>query len=240
MKDNPRSCEISLSYKWHDRPLRDLEIIVNNFYDLKYYALDIGANHGMRSFYALSLGRPVILFEPNRSLNDFTSSLFNKNGFKNFKLENLCISDSINELDFYISENTYESSLIEFKNHAKKIKVKCTSIDQYMSCQKLSIIPKIIKIDVEGLEYEVIKGAKDLILSHEPSIFVEILPDSKNRNYTMNELFRLGYSCVALKNGIRSKYIELNNKNNFELSKKCTNYFFTKENSILELIHLSK
>ncbi|MCI0716194.1 MAG: FkbM family methyltransferase [Chlorobi bacterium] len=236
--DNPRSFEYSLSYKWHDRPLRDVEIIFNNYYPRHYYYLDIGANYGLRSIYALSIGRPVILFEPNCSINNFTTQIFKINNFNNFKLENLCISDKTGEVEFYLSENTYESSLYKFDYAIKKIKVSSITLDEYFSGLINEIIPRIIKIDVEGAEYEVFKGAEKTIVKYEPTLFIEILKDSTTRNQLMSELFKLKYKCVALKNGLFKNFINLNQSNFEEMSQYCTNYLFTKDSDALKKIKL--
>jgi hypothetical protein len=49
----------------------------------------------------------------------------------------------------------------------------------------------VMKIDVEGLEYHVIKGAKEVILEHKPVIFVEIF--EQNYQKVCDLLSEYGY-----------------------------------------------
>ena len=50
----------------------------------------------------------------------------------------------------------------------------------------------ILKIDVEGFEYEVLKGARNFIKRNNPDIFIEIWDKNKKRDYTFFK--KVGYS----------------------------------------------
>ncbi len=171
-KDYPQSFQFALSYKWHDIGLRIVETKLNNFYDKSHLYIDIGANHGLRSIYSLSIGRPTILFEPNCFLNDFMLNLFISNYFKNFQIESLCISnkEGVEKFYFIYLRAAILSSLIEENalkdensNELREIEVNLESLDEYFRKKSIEYVPKIIKIDVEGHEFEVIQGAKSII-----------------------------------------------------------------------------
>jgi FkbM family methyltransferase len=53
----------------------------------------------------------------------------------------------------------------------KSLTVDCVSIDRY--CKDNSIIPDIIKIDVEGFEIDVLEGAREILKSR-PALFIEV------------------------------------------------------------------
>jgi FkbM family methyltransferase len=52
------------------------------------------------------------------------------------------------------------------------IQVPIVTLDDY--CEKYGVFPDVLKIDVEGFEFEVLKGAKQLILDRRPMIQIEI------------------------------------------------------------------
>ena len=60
-----KSWQLAQSYKWHDIGLKQIEEVLNEIIPIEEVYLDIGANLGVRSLYALSLEKPVYLFEPN-------------------------------------------------------------------------------------------------------------------------------------------------------------------------------
>ena len=67
------------------------------------------------------------------------------------------------------------------------ISTKAIALDSY--CSKLNIKPSFIKLDCEGVEYEIISGSRN-ILKHKPILAVELLRYSE-------------------KSGVRSQIVEL-------------------------------
>lgn len=53
-----------------------------------------------------------------------------------------------------------------------------------------------IKIDVENYEYEVLKGAKDLLVRNKPLIYCELW-DNQNREYALDLLYSIGYESFV-------------------------------------------
>lgn len=234
-KDYPQSFQFALSYKWHEPGLRKIEFLLNNFYDREYLYLDIGANHSLRSICSLSINRPTILFEPNFHLNDFLIKFFNSNSFTNYNIENLCLSDKYGSQEFYISSSSYLSSLDydnasddEFPGSLKVITVNLISLDEYFKNTLITKIPKIIKIDVEGHEYQVIKGSRAIIEKYSPTMIIEIFSDSKYRFELLEFFFMLNYKCFKICN--RGKNI-LTEVCSFNYLNSCSdaNYLMTKD-----------
>ncbi|MFT5206905.1 MAG: FkbM family methyltransferase [Candidatus Omnitrophota bacterium] len=71
----------------------------------------------------------------------------------------------------YLGDRNYVRPFSSTKN-ATKLEVPTTTLDS--DCSKLHLVPNIIKIDVEGYEYEVLLGAKVVINQHKPLIFLEL------------------------------------------------------------------
>jgi FkbM family methyltransferase len=186
------------SYKWHDLGLSIIEQHLNEFYDSNLTYMDIGSNVGLRSVYSLSIDRNTILIDPNPEVNKITKSMIELNVFKNYTLEQIGLSDSDTggELKFYISSSAYMSSFN--KEHAAldkivgEITIPVTSIDNYIA-KHTNVKPGILKIDVEGFEMNVLKGAKITLEKYKPAIIIEILDMGENRNEIVEYLAQFSY-----------------------------------------------
>jgi len=122
--------------------------------------VDVGANAGYFSVLASRIvgdkGR-VYAFEP--ASDTYAVLLKNIQGLDNVHSYNVALSNYIGEANFYGGENTGQRGLSISPTNGTKIleKVKVTTLDNY------NIKPDMIKIDTEGNEADVIKGAKDSI-----------------------------------------------------------------------------
>ena len=83
---------------------------------------------------------------------------------------------SIGEVSFYEADFLAGSSINlespEIPNDKKVIKVPMTTIDAVVSEYSMKKV-KLIKIDVEGFEYEVLKGGLNTIATHNPVFLCE-------------------------------------------------------------------
>jgi FkbM family methyltransferase len=147
-----------------------------NFYKnfLKYHPsnqsliFDIGANKGYKSVIFSKLVKKVVAFEPSEKLYHYLQKRFVNS---NVIIYNLALGSSVCESDFYLVENNEAYNSLN-KKHIESItasrgiatienvmhkKVKVEVVEKFI--EKYGV-PKYIKIDVEGFEYEVIKGMK--------------------------------------------------------------------------------
>ena len=54
--------------------------------------------------------------------------------------------------------------------------------------KKLDIKPSFIKIDVEGTEYDVLQGARNVLLNYRPTIMLEKHPTLLPKNITIEKI----------------------------------------------------
>lgn len=89
--------------------------------------------------------------------------------------ENLAISDINGNANLHNNPlNDGGNSLNEFEYDDLNIeKVNCVTIDDYMMKNKIEKI-NLIKIDVEGHQLNVMKGAKKMLCTFKPKIIVEV------------------------------------------------------------------
>ena len=164
--------------------------------------VDAGANNGFFSLVVGSLlngtGR-IYSFEP--VLNTYKRLLQNieLNGYKNIKPYNFALGSR--EYDALINISDTEdglNSLVDIKDSSMKVPVHVVTLDEVVGNQNVDII----KIDVEGFEEEVMKGAVNIIRSNDniKIIFehnpVLIKPGSDNG---FGFLQQLGFKIYAMR-----------------------------------------
>jgi len=93
----------------------------------------------------------------------------------NIELFPFAVSDSDKEIRFsndpaHAEGNTYIQTSPVFAHAANSIMVKCISIDEWI--KQANAVPDIIKIDVEGAEFAVLKGAMHTLQTYKPKILL--------------------------------------------------------------------
>ena len=160
-------------------------------------ALDVGANLGASALPmldAVGKGGAVHAFEPQR-MNYFrlcTHALLN--GRPNLYPHQLAVTDSNSEEWVIPSINYNErhiSGAVAISN-ANDVKigferVQTTSVDGF--CNRNKISPRLIKIDVEGLELKAIEGAKETIKKSGCSVYFEAF-DEQDFNLIVDIILR--------------------------------------------------
>ena len=160
----------------------------------KIFLLDCGSNYGFYSFYVASLSshNQVLAFEASpKTFNTFKENL-ELNNFKNISYRNLAIDEiSGKSISFYESLNDWESSATHNNFNNNKITiVETTTIDKELSNKNLSNFSVMIKLDIEGNEFNAIQGGVDTILKHEPLITIELSKYNLNNKIYNFDYFR--------------------------------------------------
>lgn len=203
----PSSTDIYLTGgKSHVSELNLAKFIMNNL-DKGDMFLDIGAHYGYFSLLASKLvGKDgkVVAFEASPT----TYKILNKNKARNSNMSvyNNVISDLDEAINFYEFPNLYsEYNTIEitqfeeedwFKDYKpQKVIVKSEILDQFLELENLS--PRIIKIDVEGAEYKVIKGGLNFLKNSSTFVVMEYLSDNRGNDEHIKAeqlLLNMGYT----------------------------------------------
>lgn len=157
----------------------------------RVFLLDCGSNYGFYSFYvaSLSFGNQVLAFEASPETFSFFKANLELNNFRNINYRNLAISEVSGKfISFYESHNDWESSATHNKFRNNKIaSVETTTIDKELFKKDLSDFVIIIKLDIEGNEFNAIQGGKDIILKYEPLITIELSRyNFNNQNYNFD------------------------------------------------------
>ncbi len=126
----------------------------------KDIVIDCGANYGdiFNWFQINNLKINYISFEP--SPREFECLILNCINQKN---NNLGLFDKEGFFDFFIKSDGGDSSIIEpSAGYTKKIKIKTTTLSNYINQNNIKNV-KLFKVEAEGLELEILKGAKDVL-----------------------------------------------------------------------------
>lgn len=115
--------------------------------------------------------------------------------FKNTYLNNIALSNSTGKISFNLSlSNSGYSSIVVKSFKYKTIEVDCITLDEYCNTHNT---PSVIKIDVEGAEYLVLLGAKNVLINKKPLIAMEVYKD-ENHKKAVDFLLEIGYNVYDL------------------------------------------
>ena len=179
--------------------LNDIDLFIN-----------VGANIGYYCCHALNKNVDVIAFEPMENNLYYLYRNIKDNNWKNIEVYPVALSEK-NEIATIYGDNT-GASLIpgwsnfepSFKKHLSVFELDRLNLDYYREKRKL------VLIDIEGAEYEMLKGAEKLLNSEiSPIILIEIAyygykdqdKEKINLNYykTFKLFFNYGYKGFEIK-----------------------------------------
>lgn len=134
-------------------------------------SLDIGANLGLHTYLLARHSRTVHAFEPN----PIPLRILRKVADKNVEVHPMAVSDRTGEADLTVwksrkgwTSNGAHLDSRETDHRTVTLKVPCTRLDDLV-CGDIGFI----KIDVEGHELAVLKGAEHTIHRHRPNVVLE-------------------------------------------------------------------
>jgi FkbM family methyltransferase len=169
---------------------------VLNIIDLKQKnVLDIGANIGNHTAIFAEVANKVYAFEPHP--NSFKLLDINLSKYKNVKIFNLGLSDKQSILTAVSPHRNIGASAISNRLAEKNESIwefNCVKLDDVKEIENISLI----KIDVEGHEYQALKGAEKLLMKEKPIILLEQNADViyDNSSQSVELLKKIGYEYI--------------------------------------------
>ena len=156
----------------------NLYVGLQEFYDMSFvmHALrsadlfvDVGANVGVYSILAGGVGAKVIAVEPVPSTFETLKDNIRLNGLEgHVAAHNIGLASMTGELKFSTQHGPINRVLND-PNSQAGVTVPVNCLDNLLQ----GVIPNVIKIDVEGYEMEVVKGAQNVL--SQPTVFALIL-----------------------------------------------------------------
>tara|TARA_B100000768_G_C11283967_1_gene380634 strand:- start:1461 stop:2213 length:753 start_codon:yes stop_codon:yes gene_type:complete len=152
-------------------------------FDKKDIFFDIGANIGVYSLYAAKKVKEVYAFEPHfKNYYNLTINA-NLNSFSNLKTFCLCFDNStgIGIFNHYKtnsgSSTSQLNSVVDHNNKKFEAKLKQDVVIETIPSfiERAKVFPNHIKIDVDGIEFQIIEGLKEILNDKRlKSVLVEI------------------------------------------------------------------
>lgn len=151
--------------------------------------IDVGANVGfytrMASIIVSDRGQ-VIAFEPMPAALRLLR--LNSEDLSNVRVIAKALSDHEGVDTFFVREHGDTSSLSP-DTTARSVQVSVTTLDKTLGCEAADVgRVDFIKIDVEGSELNVLRGATETIRKYQPIVYFEFLPEySDHLSFTLKD-----------------------------------------------------
>lgn len=202
--------------------------LIKQYVNKDSIVLDIGANIGSFTIFLAGIAKHVYAFEPSpynykqlKENTTFFGSPLNAptTHLNKITIVDYAVSDKLGTNTLYLCpldngmNRLYDS---KWCKGGEQIEVKTTTIDFFTNGNKISFI----KIDVEGYEYHVIRGAVKTIQRDKPAIMMEWHPPSLEEagtdprefyNFMINDLKYNDKPKHCLLNTVINTYQELDN-----------------------------
>jgi FkbM family methyltransferase len=164
---------------------------------------DVGAHIGTYSILALRRSAPrgrVVAYEPVELTREFlTRHLAWNDAGDRAIVRPICVGAEAKEARLYFREGEMngDSGLVATAGSESRM-VEVRTLDSEVA--ELRLIPAVIKIDVEGWEFEVLKGAEATLLRYRPVLFLSLHPRALAELHASPEmvqswLVERGYTC---------------------------------------------
>jgi FkbM family methyltransferase len=220
------SIMISLFKKIYNRIENSIFKYVSNKSHKRFYSqfigendivFDIGANHGNRSTVFSKICKKVIAVEPNPVLAEKLSRKFTKNVIVVSK----AVGSMSGEIDLFINKSDVLSTISPewiakvketerfgtlSDSFTKKVKVNMVTLNELI---KEYGIPAFVKIDVEGVEFDIIK-TMDSVCVKGLSCEFTIPESSKNTFSIVTHLKEIGYNYFNISFGESMEFLTHN------------------------------
>lgn len=165
--------------------------------------LDVGAFHGEYALLARKTNHRVKIFafEPNPLNRTVLEENVSGQGIA---IESCAVGEKDGEVVFLLDAATSRIiDSVSYSPQGETVKVSVVSLDSWTSSSHIS--PFLIKIDTEGLESAILRGAQSVLANDQPIILCEILSDDAGM-HVMNAL-PVGYAFYHIdeNKGIESR-----------------------------------
>jgi len=151
----------------------------------KSIVIDIGANIGNHSIYfgLVCRAEMVIPFEVNEEAIRLFNRNIERNNAGNIDLSFLGLA--LGKADGFVSKRPLKQvnnlGATSFVTSSVETEYRVKRLDDLL----INIKPNFIKIDVEGMEFDVLSGAMETIINNRPILFIEVRESDTDRYFEL-------------------------------------------------------
>jgi len=169
----------------------------------KGVAVDVGANFGCWTLELARHATRVIAFEPQRKVHDLLQQSVAANRLENVTLLLSACGERIERLpmdqpELEISSNFGGLSLLEPFGEQPMASIRLVEVTPLDDCMRDDESVSFLKIDVEGFEMSVLRGARKTIARSKPLMFVEAFHKLTDTKALKAFIAELGYITEPL------------------------------------------
>jgi FkbM family methyltransferase len=177
---------------------------------------DVGGDQGIYTlFFARRVGTAgrVVTFEPNPESHRRIVDNVSLNGFRNVDVRPVGLGEKRDRMAFVFPEGepargTADASIqaqILDERAPRRIEIEVNSLDDEIAAHGLPA-PDLVKIDVEGLEGQVLRGMRETLRRARPRLFIEIhgaeaSDKDENARQVVSILSEEGYKVLHVETG---------------------------------------
>jgi FkbM family methyltransferase len=178
--------------------------------------IEAGANSGTETLLISRLvgnDGKVFAFEPVPHIFDKLSLNLKLNKISNVESHNIALGNNNDKIPFQINSINHPNQgmgtklNIDFKN-GDTIYVKQRTLDSFWESNCFNENIAFLKMDIQGGEFDLLKGAAKVLTNNRPKIFLEASKSWSNLEFIYDLLIKYDYS-IFLVNGNLNKMIEI-------------------------------
>lgn len=159
---------------YHHRYEPNTQAFIRQFLEPGMVAFDLGAHHGFYTLlmaFCVGRGGKVIAFEPSQKERRKLVWHIRLNRLTQVQIESYAIADKEGTMELFLTKDSSANSLSSpsISPIVGKSIVPVTTIDAYCQCKNIKRLD-LLKMDVEGAELLVLKGALKVLDSFRPTI----------------------------------------------------------------------
>jgi len=201
-RDFAPAWSLALAFEGHDTELHQFyETLIRTARPRVMF--DVGASYGLHSVRFLSHGVRTVSFEPNTACHAYLRDCGVVNGLEP-EIHGVAVAESAGCVEFAVPEDeTYLGTIVQgvidrwrARSDVTTATVSQVSLDDFVADSGL--VPDFVKIDVEGSEIGVLRGAQRLLATVRPLVVFESWRASDQRKVIFERLTSCGYVIRAL------------------------------------------
>ncbi len=162
--------------------------------------IDVGANIGNHSiFFGKFLAEHVVCIEPFHDLQPILKKNMDSNGITNYSIfhcgvgSKACYGEVIMPAN---AKNNMGMAQLVLKNENDENAIPVKTLDLIVRELDSNLPIQLIKVDVEGMELDVLRGAQFILQNHRPQLIIEAQTQTKKHEIDLF-LGQYGYESIG-------------------------------------------
>jgi FkbM family methyltransferase len=150
--------------------------------------VDVGANYGYTTTYFANEVGPdgyVLSLEPEPQTRRLLEHNVSSCGYANVSIVPAAAGERAGSLTFWRSATNFANHSLNrslVPNVRDSVEVDVVTVDELCATRLGDRLPTVLKVDVEGWEWEVVQGARQVLEQARPAIWLEYWPDGIRAN----------------------------------------------------------